>query len=480
MARLVGQPELDSSSTVRLEGEASRGYTVDQVPRWTVAAVIVAIPLQDLALSHSEGLLQLAARYGPEAVAAAAAVAFGLRARTTVLRRVRFLLVPLGAVVGLWLLSGVVNRVSLSTMAIGLRSELRWLPLAVLVIAAAAPLADARLYGRLLVYLGAAEGTIAVLEAVGGKRIRTAFEPNYHLAVGGVDVGRASPGTNQIPGTFADRHVFALFLVGAIVVLAAAGPRALGLSRRGAIAVAILIGAGVVLSGSREAGLALVPIAATLALLRYGRRAAKILTAVGAVGVCGVLIAGAFSGPGIHNLDSPKLANRWQALLGRDVWSPKANFRMRLVLDNSVQVWRHDPVLGFGLGTGSDPRLIEDLSSPVYRSFGGWDLAKDIEPYVYDGNWAILILETGFVGIALAAVFFAALARVGLRAREHWAGRALIALIPAVMLLGFATTVLQQRSLAIVLWLMIGLAVTAAAENGSKTVQSGSRYSSQP
>jgi len=136
-----------------------------------------------------------------------------------------------------------------------------------------------------------------------------------------------------------------------------------------------------------------------------------------------------------------------QAVLGRDVWSPKANFRMRLVLTIGAGPGDKIPFLGFGLRHRIDPRR----ESEVFRvpSIGAsrpgtW---QGHRPYSNDGNWAISILENGFVGIALFRSFFGRHASPrDSRRQEHWAGRALIALIPAFRVFSLRNDLPPQRS----------------------------------
>lgn len=433
-------------------------------PRYPIAAVLAFIPVQELVVGYTSGPALFAARYGPELVLDLLALVVVATSSRRIWQRLGPAAVPLVALLSFWALTGVWNAVAPSTVLVGLRSELRFLPLVVLPLVSRRPLADARLYGRVLVYSGAVQAVIALAELAGGERVRSALAPRYEIVFGGVSLGKSGPPLDTVFGTFGNRNLLGIFLALAWIVLAAAGSRGLGIRPRAAVLLGWLIVGGVVASGSREGALALLVGLAVIGAARWGRSFARLgLAAAAGLVVVGLWLA-PVGDPGLSLLDSASIHERWRAVFTPVAWSPDTNFRLRLLVENTKLTAAEEPFFGFGIGTASDPRRLANFTSPVYRSFPG--LERAVLPFLSDGNWAILVLEVGFVGLALLALVLLALVQLGLEVRErHWSGLALAAVVPAVLLLGLFTSVLQQRPASALLWLLGGLvlAVRSAA-----------------
>jgi hypothetical protein len=436
-------------------------------PRVLVCGVLLFLPVQDLVLTHATGPLIPLVRYGPELVLDLYLLGILLARGPSVLRRLGPVAVPLGALLMFWVVGGVWNRSGVEEILVGIRAEVRFLPLLVIPFLASDVRSDARLYARCIVGAASLQALVAVAEFLGGVPVRRAFAPQYDISIAGIDVGKASPPLEHIFGTFAQRNLLGVFLALAWLVVAAAGARGLGISRRAAFAVGTLLVIGVGLSGSREGALALGAGALVIAAMRFGsallRPFAVALAALALVGFATVPEGSTAA----QFVDSNSLTQRWQALFSGAVWSPDTNFRLKLLEENAKLAAADEPVFGFGIGTASDPRLISNFTSPVYRSFPG--LEKAVQPFVSDGNWAILVAETGFVGLALLAVLLLALVRLGL-STPHWSGGALVATVAAVAVLGFFASVLQQRPTSAILWLLAGLAGATTAYERARAV----------
>jgi len=428
-------------------------------PRYLAAGAIVVLPLQDVLMAHLAGPPLLIVRYAPEMLLTVLAVLLLVTHWRRIVTRLGPVATALALALSFWALTGLANAVSLDTMLVGFRSEFRFLPLAFLPLLSKEPFRDARLYARILVLLGAAEAALAVVQFVGGEGVRAAFAPTYTIRAGDVTVGEGLPSLDHPFGTFAHRNLLGVYLALTWVVLAAAGARGLGWPRRAVRVVGTLLVVGAVVSASRSGAIALVVGAAVVAVVRVRRDIVKLA----ALGFALLVLAGLWSAPtgpaAINALDATSLLSRWSVLFTPVAWSPDSSFRVRLALENSKLVVHERPMFGFGIGTASDPRLVSRLTSPVYRSFPG--LERAVQPFVSDGNWAVLILEVGFVGVALLALLFLVLLRLGASV-DHWSGLALMAVVTAIVVLGFFSPVLQERAPSATLWLLVGVAAAAA------------------
>lgn len=424
------------------------------------------LPVEDLVLSHIHGAPLLAARYGPEVVIDLIAVGLLFTRFPVILDRLGKLVFPFAALIGVWLATWVWNSLSASTAIIGFRSELRFLPLILLPLLSRDLTRDARLYGRILVFMGTAEALLALAEYVGGPRIRAVFAPQYEIVLNGVSVAKAGAPLSDIFGTFAHRNLLGIFLAFAWMILAAAGSQQLGLSRRAGLLMGWTIVIGVFVSGSREGAIALVLAGIVIGRVRFRLPLAR-LAAFAAASTASVVLLTAPTVSSKTYLAPSSLTERWRVLLAPSVWkaNPDDNFRLYFLMANGRQILKDSPFFGFGIGSASDSRLLRDGTSSAYKSFTGFDQAY-IQNFIYDGNWAILILEVGLGGMAALGVVFVSLARVGASVMErHWAGLVLIGMVVAVIALGFFTSVLQERPSGAILWVMAGLAAAATRDN---------------
>jgi hypothetical protein len=427
--------------------------------RYVVAGVLAYLPLQDLVLSHLQGSAQLVARYGPELAVYAAALPLLVTRFDVIRSRLGRLAVPLALLVVVWLLTALANPVSLETVAIGFRSELRFLPLLVIPLASRTLVEDARLYARILVVAAAVEALVALVEYAGGTAVRRVLAPTYEITLNGITVGKAGPPLDTIFGTFPHRNDLGVFLAFGFAVLAAAGARELGLHRRLAVGIGLLLVLGTFVSGSREGGIVLL-VAAVLIGAARTRWPLVRLAALAAVVVVGVVALTAPSTAARPYLHPNALVERWTLLFTPAAWSPTrdANFRLWYLVSNAKLVAREKPVLGYGIGTVTDHRTTRDGSSPVWLTAAGAEAAR--YGYQWDGNWALLLLEVGFAGIAALLLLLVALVYIGRRS-AHWAGDALVAVVAGTAILGFFAATLQQRLPSAILWLLVGLALAA-------------------
>lgn len=424
--------------------------------RYIVGALLFYLPAQDLVISRAPSSLVLPARYLPELVACAVAVPLILR-RLPAKRDYR-LLVGVTGVIVLWGLAGLWNGVDPSTIAAGARSEFRFLPLIVVGMLSSRIREDARFYARVLLGAALAQAVIALIQAVGGDPIRAIFAPKYTLVVAGAVVGELNPPLDTIFGTFSHRNLLGAFLAFAAIVTAAAGSKGLGLSRRNVILSWLVLAAGTLASVSREGMIALIVGTAFVLSFQHRLPAARLVLIVGAVA--------AISALAIRPLDDNKPHSglsswsRWGDVVSSRGWSATSsgNFRLYYLIDTVKVVGREKPLTGFGLGTASDPRFVQSGSSPLERYPAG-RLAVQHNFY-NDGNWTVVLLETGFVGLVALALLLAFLGWYGctLASTGFWVGGALAGLVLATVVLGFFAPIMQTRTASFVIWLFAGLA----------------------
>ncbi len=422
--------------------------------RHAVVALLVYLPFQDLVLSRVDGNAQLLARYGPE-LAVYLIVAPLLVTRFTLIReRLGKLALPLVALVVFWIGTGVWNAVSATTIAIGFRSELRFLPLIVVPLVSATVARDVRVYARTLIFVATFEALLAVVQFVGGPAVRAPFAPSYDISLQGLSVGRVGPPLDTIFGTFPHRNDLGVFLAFAWILLAAAGSRQLGFSRRTGLAIGWLLALGTYVSASREGGIALLIAAIVIARARFHWPLLR-LCALGAVAAVAAAAMITPAGSANTYLHPSSLVQRWAVIFTPAAWSAtyETNFRLFYLAANAGLVAAEAPVAGFGLGVVSDPRGVEDLSSPIFRTYAGQKAAEF--GWYWDGNWALLLLEVGFGGLAMLGVLFMTLISVA-RRLEHWVGIALICIVFGIAALGFFAATFQQRLPTAILWLLAG------------------------
>jgi hypothetical protein len=406
------------------------------------------------------GALILPAWYLPEIVVWAIAIPIVLTRLPSTGRDLRVFAGAAG-VVGLWSLTGYWNDVAVSTIAAGARSEFRFLPLIVIALFSGRVREDARFYGRILLCAASVEAVIALLEAVGGEPIRAILAPSYTLVVGGAVVGTPNPPLETIFGTFAHRNLLGAFLAFSAIVVASAGPKGLGLRRRTVIMGWSLLAAGTLAAVSREGVIALVVGTAFVLSFQHRIPAARIGLLIGAaVAVVSFAIKPENPPPADAG---PSSWSRWGDVVSTRGWSATStdNFRLYYMVGTAQLVARDSPVVGFGLGTASDPRFVQAGSSPLERYPAG-RLASELNFY-NDGNWTVLLLETGFAGVLLLVTLLTFLTLYGCKVAQagYWMGGALAGLVLATAVLGFFAPILQVRGASFILWLFAGLAAAA-------------------
>lgn len=436
--------------------------------RYVVGALLIYLPFQDLVISKVPSVIVLPARYLPELVVCAVAVSLILARPPRSGGDGRLLMGAVGVVL-LWAIAGFLNDVDLSTIAAGARSEFRFLPLVAVGMLSCRVRDDARFYARVLLAAASAQAIIALLEAVGGDTIRTVFAPRYTLVVGGAVVGRLNPPLDTIFGTFSHRNLLGAFLAFAAIVVASAGSKGLGLGRRTVVLSWLLLAAGTLAAVSREGVIALVIGTAFVLSFQHRLPATRLVLVIGAAVVVAILV--------FRPLDdaAPPAGlsswSRWGDVVSARGWSASSsgNFRLYYLLETARVVVRDKPLTGFGLGTASDPRFVQSGLSPLERyPAGRLGVQQD---FYNDGNWTVVLLETGLAGILVLAVFLTFVAWYGLRvaSRGFWVGGALAGLVLATFVLGFFAPILQTRTGSYILWLFAGLAAGSMTRRTTPT-----------
>lgn len=440
-------------------------------PRYVVAALLVFLPLQDLALSYVHGDVQLAVRYLPELIGVLLFVRVAATSVPTISRRTALLAMPLLLVVVYWFLTGVIASERFSTIAVGLRSEFRFLPLLAIPFFSHRIGADSLLYAYTIIGIAGLESVIGIAEFLGGASVKGVFSPSYTIIVDGVRYGEARPPSSDIVGTLGDRNLFGTFLVFAWAILLAVWQSKTEISRWTLSVVGAMLLVGIGLSSSREAVIAVITTIVAMAIIQ--RRKVQIIVACSIVAVLGLLTIWANFVERPPEKPTTEQSQVWTYPLTPNAWEPSGNFRMRLLETTARQISHKDRIFGFGIGAASDPRVIEDYTSPIYN-----ELPYDreyIKHYLYDSNWATLLLEVGFGGCALflatLGVFFAS----GLKLEHSWPGLGLALLVLVTFILGFFNAVLQHRPTSAILWLFAGIVLALGTRTSSD--MSGQTYS---
>ena len=412
-------------------------------------------PFEALALSYLPTNLVAVARYGPELIlwplAAVALTQLTFASR----RELRPVLVALTFVVAVAVLAAVASEISIGRALIGLRAELRYIPL-VAIVPWAFPGGDRGRVARYIVYSGLAEAIIGLGASLAGPGAMRAIAPSVSVSIDGTEFAPAAlfrEGT--IAGTLNNYNHFGIVLGVALTVAIAAGPIRLGMRREVWATTLAIFGIGIVASGSRESVIAVVIALAVLAW-RAGRRLAVYLLVVTAVAIAAALPAANT----IANVDSRNLVQRWSALL-----DPRAlqadqtsNFRLALLTDEVHLALKHGPLLGTGPGSVVDRRTQDEGTNPLFETVTGRTAIRF--NFLYDGNWGLLVLEFGFLGLAAFVWLLIASFRVALtRDRREWAANALVALVPMLVVLGFFSAILQQRQFTAAFFVVLGLAL---------------------
>ena len=463
--------------TLRVALTLALGVALLKAPvRYLVGALLFHLPFLEFLLTLVPARDVAFVRYAPE-------IALYVLVAALVVARGRLLLARLGTIgrplalfLLVWTATAIWNYLPVTTMAIGFRSQFRfWLLLAVPLVSRSLA-RDARFYARVIAAAATIETLIVALQFVGGPTVRAWFQPNWDVVVGGILVaGGGSPGLNTVFGTLGDRNALGIFLVFAWIVVSAAGARGLGVPRAAAVALSFAVAGGVVLSGSRQAGLALIVAATALVLLRWWRlRSVRI--AVAALTLATVVASAALvaAQPSPESavaeqvqLDSPSLVDRWRSVFTASAWSPSTNSRLAFV-DASVEAVSDTPIFGFGVGSVTDRRKLFDGTNPIYKTYIG--TSNVVHGYLYDSDWAILILEVGYAGIAALVLLFVVLGWLAASVmRHHWSGVALILTLLALVIINFFGSGLMLRFPNAALFLLSGFVIAIAASGGTRS-----------
>jgi hypothetical protein len=390
------------------------------------------LPLLPYAADHAGGLSH-PLRYADEAIVDAAAVAVLALARPWRIERIRELAVVLAGLILFWALTDAWNLVSWQTPAVALRADLRFAGLGLLT-AVGLTRNDRRRAAAVILASGALQALFAIGHSL-GLGVRETTLTDYNQA--------------------------GLFLMLCFLV-AISGVARLG--RVTTAALAVVLAGGIAATASRQAALGTVFGSLTVAFVRSGFRL-RVATAGVTVAAAILLLLPTLLGSTNGTLAANGVTARWRELSTAS-FSPAKNFRAKLLVDNATFVAHHDPLLGVGFGTASAPAVIDDLTSPVYRSFLQRDLRGQVYPFVYDSNWAILVLETGFVGVALFVAFLGWLWSIGYRAAGDpaisEAGVALAGVVAALALAAFAGPAFREPLTSAILWFLIGATATSA------------------
>jgi hypothetical protein len=424
-----------------------------------IAALAIYLPLEGFILSALPQSLVPTVRYLPEFAAAAGAGWIIATRGFAVLERIRFAWAPLGALAAATVASTVINGADNLQALIGVRAELRFFALAVIAAASAEPLRDAGIIARAVVWSGLLQCAIGLLEFFGGEPVRHFFAPTYSIAIGGVDVFDPSlyrPGT--LFGTLGHYNQFAAVLITALVVSLAAGPQVIGMSRRAWLAVNGTFAALVLMSGSREGLIALLIVLAVFTAA--SRRRILLSAAAAALGL--VFLVGPPVQNGALANQSRSVVNRFAAFADPTTYSFSSGNDFRLsLLATEFDIARHRGILlGAGPGSIVDPRTATNGTNPLYDTAIGTTAVDS--GFQYDGNWGLILVEFGAIGVAAFALLLYKTLRLGRRS-SVWTGRATVALTVVVLLLGFFSSILQTRDPTAVLWLLAGYTAAVAA-----------------
>jgi hypothetical protein len=359
----------------------------------------------------------------------------------------------------------IANGVSLSTFVLGVRAELRYLPLAILLAASAAPLRHTRMLATTIALSTVVQTALALAEVVGGVAVRHLFSQNYTVQLGGVTVTHATvQRVTSITGSLRTYNELAAYLVFGWVVMACAGSR-LPLPRWLLVTGLVSTPLAVLATGSREGALSLAVVAALVVRQRFSVPVFRI-AAVAAVMAALSLPWWAQAPVSADHSASlvSRIATRWSVALQPATWSGRygsRNFRLYLAQDELSSVISHSPTLGWGTGTIDDPRTLANGTNPLLHTLAGrLAIASN---FAFDGSWSLLLMQTGFLGLAAMLGLVGYVAVVGRSiAGRHWLGPVLISMSAGVVVLGLFAPVLQQHSLSAEYWALAGCGIALA------------------
>jgi hypothetical protein len=435
----------------------------------TLAYVVLGGPLLDLAPPAAIPFL----RYAPEILGYGWLGLLVLTRGGELYARARPFVWALGAL----LTAGVTSAISAaewpSTAIIGIRSEIRYVPYALIACVVLSRAADRRRLARLVFYIGVIEAVLGAADYAFGEQFTRIFRPDYTVQIDGVEVlPRADLVVHSITGTLTNYNTMAAVIVAAIVVTITAGHEVLGVSTLAYRASLVAMVFTVVLSGSREGLLAL-----GIALIVWAwmtRRMGLPLTVIALVSFAAILNPLAASNQDVY-ISSRSILTRWQALLQPDTltFSSKQNFRLRLLATEAHLTEARGLLTGAGPGSVVDRRTIANGSNPLFQTADG-RTALEFN-YQYDGNWGLILLEFGVLGITAFIAIFVILIGLGRRRRSEWPGQATSMLAVTFLILGFFTAILQLPEPTLIFWLIAGSAFAADADERSEYHASGSR-----
>lgn len=227
----------------------------------------------------------------------------------------------------------------------------------------------------------------------------------------------------------------------------------------------------IVVTGSREAALALVLAALVVGRVRFRLPSVRLALLLG---VTVAALGSAYTTTTTLDKDTRgQLGTRWAVIFNPQTYSASGgqNFRLTLLFQEVGLVVRHSPFVGYGLGSVVDPRSVPDGTNPLYRIPAGVEAIQF--RYIFDSNWGLLITETGFLGIAAVIALLTAIGRIGVRAADDPAGVVVYCLVACCVLLGFFECVLQDAPSTLVLWVFVGLAIAAGAGDSRAAEPSG-------
>jgi hypothetical protein len=437
-------------------------------PRKLIAGFIVYFPLENIVLNAVPSPLVAPIRYAPELVGVGAAAVLLIRHGRRLVAPLRPLLAPIVLIFGVSLVSWLESSFAFTTAVIGVRSELRFLPYVVVAVAVLEANRDVRLIGRAVCVAAGLQCMIAVAQVAGGPAVAKFFVPHYSVTIGGTDVQPAGEfRAHTVFGSLTNYNHLAIFLVFALAITYAIGPGRLGLaiwSWRALMAADLAV---ILLTGSREGLLA--AVVAGLVFLRVRRGVG--MPALVVLSVIAVAVAAPFAPQGTGSaFASRSLIARWQALFDPSAYSSNPgspNFRLTLIRSEADIASRVGLAFGDGPGSIVDRRTLDDGMNPLYLTTVGQEAIAF--SYQYDGNWGLLLVEVGVVGLITYVFLLAAVGRVAWRGRSVWANEALLAIVFALVPLGFFTAILQLRLPSFIFWVLVGLAAGHRRDGTAKT-----------
>jgi hypothetical protein len=430
--------------------------------RLAIASLIVYLPMEGWLLGYAPGSASSVLRYAPEGLCILALCVVAAGYRSSNLGRWNSILPMLGATVACWLIGAVAADESASQAVIGVRAELRWVPLCLLVALSRDVTRDARVYARGIVAAASVQAFVAVAELTVGQPARAFFAPHYNIVLGGVTVSSSTTfRPDSISGTLDNYNSLGTWLLMGWIVAVLAGTKGLGVSRWVVWLTGIGFPAIIVLAGSREALIALAVAAVAIGGIRYRFPVFRAVAVVGLIGAVSYpILTNSAATNGANRTD---LRTRFEVLLNPATYSPtsSSNFRLALLASSERLTFSHSPLLGFGIGSVVDPRSLASGTNPFYLTSEGQQAIKF--GYLYDGNWALLLTETGIVGLALLTLLLGSIARVAWRARAGWVGSSVVVLTACIIVLGFFESILQTDASA-VYWALIGCVLAVVAD----------------